>query len=111
MYLCLSTLWLNCLTHSYAFRTGIDLDGILDEFDGRGNRSKVKVEQLKNVFFGLLEGVFCIISDIGVCNFFHEQKIMKYANEHKSGPGTTASLPLEMHQHLSDFFIIEFYPC
>ncbi len=34
------------------FGTGIDLDDILEEFDGQGHRSKVKVTRSKMSFLG-----------------------------------------------------------
>ena len=36
------------------FGIGIDLDNILDEFEGQGRGSNVKVIQLKNVIFRVL---------------------------------------------------------
>ncbi len=40
------------------FGMNITIDDILDEFEGQGHRSKVKVVRLKNAIFGLL-GVPC----------------------------------------------------
>ena len=44
------------------FGTGIDLDNILDKFEGQGHRSKVKVIQIKGVFFEVFAWVFCVIN-------------------------------------------------
>ena len=38
---------LNRLAYGMNFGTGVDLDNIMDEFEGQGHRSKVKVIQLK----------------------------------------------------------------
>ncbi len=38
----------------------INLGDILDEFEGQGHRSKVKVTRLKNVIFLALDGVACV---------------------------------------------------
>ena len=38
----------------------INLGDILDEFEGQGRRSKVKVTRLKNVIFLALDGVACV---------------------------------------------------
>ena len=37
-----------------------DLDKILAKYEGQGHTSKVKVATLKNVIFGLLNGVTCV---------------------------------------------------
>ncbi len=39
------------------FGTGIDLDDILDEFDNKGHRSKVKVTRSKKVISGIISFV------------------------------------------------------
>ena len=38
----------------------IALDDTLDEFEGQGHRSNVKVTNLKNVIFGLFNGLTCV---------------------------------------------------
>ena len=39
---------------------GSDLDAISAKFEGQGHRSKVEVAMLKNVIFGLFDGVACV---------------------------------------------------
>ncbi len=41
------------------FRRRVDLDIILNEFEGQGHRSKVKVARMKNVIFGFSDGLAC----------------------------------------------------
>ncbi len=36
----------------------------MDDFNGQGHRSNVKVIWLKNVIFRVLAGEFCVIGDI-----------------------------------------------
>ncbi len=62
------------------FGTGIDLDNILDKFEGQGHRSKVKVIQIKNVIFRVLAWVLCVINGIKIsCACVHRNFVHVHA--------------------------------
>ncbi len=66
------------------FGIAIDLDNILDRFEGQGHRSKVKVIQSKNVIFRVLAWVFGVINGIKIsCACVHMREITTCAHEHK----------------------------
>ena len=50
---------LNRWTYGYQIWYGIDLDDLLEVFDGQGLNSKVKVIQLKNVISSFGQGFLC----------------------------------------------------
>ena len=63
------------------FGTGIDLGNILEEFEGHGLRSKVKVIRLKNIF-RVFAWTYCLIFDISAYKGFMCIQAQNFVHAH-----------------------------